>query len=192
MRSLGALATGADDGRWHLAVGDPTWTAWLAVAAYAVAAWLCVRAARAPRETDPAARRLALFWLLAGALLLTLGANKQLDLQTLFVEALRDRAQEQGWYQERRLYQRWFVGGLGIAAVLGLVALAVGLWPVRRRVRLALLGLGGLLGFVLMRAAMFQHVGPGWLAHSAPAHAGIELLSVGLLAWAAWRAGPQP
>jgi hypothetical protein len=192
VRSLGALATGAGDGRWHLDVGDPTWVAWLAVVTYAVAAWLCLRAARAPRENDPTARRVALFWLLLGVLLLALGANKQLDLQTLFINALRDLAHEQGWYRDRRLYQRWFVGALASGSVLGLAALGVGLWPVRQRVRLALVGLGGLLGFVLMRAALFQGLGPDWLARSAPAHPFVELLSVGLLAWAASRAKPEP
>lgn len=192
MSSFAALATGVGDGRWHLEVGDPTWLAWLAVATYAVAAWLCVRAARASHGTVPPARRLALFWLLLGVLLLALGANKQLDLQSLFIDALRDLAREQGWYAERRLYQRWFVGGLAAATVLGLAAVGVVLWPVRRRVRLALLGLAGLLGFLLMRAALFQGVGPAWLAHSAPMHAWVELLSVAVLAWAAWRAKPEP
>jgi hypothetical protein len=192
VRSLGALATGVDDGRWHLDVGDPTWVAWLTVATYAVAAWLCLRAARALRGTAPTARRVALFWLLLGVLLVALGANKQLDLQTPFINALRDLAHEQGWYRERRLYQRWFVGALGAVSVLGLVALGVGLWPVRQRVRLALVGFCGLLGFVLMRAALFQGVGPDWLARSAPAHPFVELLSVGLLAWAASRARPAP
>lgn len=187
MEFPGALATGATDGRWQLAVGDPTWIAWMAVVVYAVAAGLCVRAARAVHGADPSARRLALFWWVLGILLVVLGVNKQLDLQSLAIDVLRELAREQGWYPERRTYQRGFVGALVGACVLGLTALGVGLWPVRRRVRLALVGLGGLLGFVLLRAALFQHVGPDGLAKSAPVHAWIELLSVGVLAWAAAR-----
>lgn len=187
MKFPGALATGAADGRWQLAVGDPTWTAWLAVVVYAAAACLCVRAARAGRGGDRNARRLALFWWVLGTLLLVLGVNKQLDLQSLAIDVLRELAREQGWYPERRTYQRWFVGALAGASALGITALGVGLWPVRRRMRLALVGLGGLVGFVLLRAALFQHVGPDWLAKSAPAHAWLELLSVSVLACAAAR-----
>ena len=76
-------------------------------------------------------------------------------------------------------------GGASIAA---LCVLGVALRPVWRRVRLGLLGLAVLLGFVLLRAAVFQRVGPVWLAHSEPLHAWLELLGIGVLGWAALRA----
>lgn len=190
MSCLGTIATDAGDGRWHLGVGDPTWVGWLAVVAYGWAAWLCLRASRAQAGADPAARRLRVFWLLVSALLLALGVNKQLDLQTLAIELLRDLSRAQGWYEERQRYQQGFVLALGAGSVLGLGALAVGLWPVRRRVRLALAGLGTLLAFVLLSAAFFQHVGPAWLAATAPLHAWLELAGLGLLGWAASRARP--
>jgi len=181
--------------RWQLAGGDPTWLGWLAVVAYVVAACLCVRAARVARHAEHSElgqRRLACFWVLLAVLLLALGVNKQLDLQTLFGRAMRDLAHAQGWYADRRRFQRVFVAVAGVVSLASLSALGLGLWPMRRRVRLALFGLATLLGFVLLRAALFQHVGPTWVAHSEPLHAWLELFGVGVLGWAALRARPRP
>ena len=195
MSSEGALATTDSSVPCQLAGGDPTWLGWLAVVAYVVAAGLCVRAARAPRDTEhaePGQRRLAYFWLLLAVLLLALGVNKQLDLQTLFGRTMRDLAHAQGWYGDRRRFQRAFVSVASVVSLAGLSALAVGLWPMRRRVWLALFGLATLLVFVLLRAALFQHVGPAWVTRSEPLHTWLELFGVGVLGWAASRARPRP
>lgn len=195
MSSEGALATTDSSVPWQLAGGDPTWLGWLAVVAYVVAACLCARAARVPRDTEhaePGQRRLAYFWLLLAVLLLALGVNKQLDLQTLFGRTMRDLAHAQGWYEDRRRFQRVFVAVAGVVSLASLSALGLGLWPMRRRVRLALFGLATLLGFVLLRAALFLHVGPAWVTRSEPLHAWLELFGVGVLGWAALRAHLRP
>ena len=180
--------TPGGSGDWQLAVGDPTWLGWFTAAAYVAAACLCVRAARAPGDAELGSRRLAGFWLLLALLLLALGENKQLDVQTFVIERLRDLARAEGWYAQRRRYQRLFVAVCGGASIAALCALGVALRPVWPRVRLGLLGLAVLLGFVLLRAAVFQRVGPVWLAHSEPLHAWLELLGIGVLGWAALRA----
>jgi len=171
-----------------MTMGDPTWLGWFTTVAYVVAAGSCARAARAVSTAELHRRRLACFWVLLALLLFALGVNKQLDAQTHFVNVMRDVAREQGWYHERQRYQRVFVLVLGGVSVLGACALSMGLLPVWRRVRLALFGLVVLAGFVLLRAAYFQHVGPAWLMHVEPLHAWLELLGIGTLGWAATRA----
>lgn len=178
----------ASDGRWRPQVGDPTFMGWLTVLVYVAAAWLSLRAFRAERGRQAGSRRVARFWLLVGLLLLALGVNKQLDLQTLLIERLRDLAHRQGWYEERQRYQRAFVAALCAVSV---VAGAWAWWTMRpfvAQVRVALLGLALLLVFVLLRAALFQHVGPRWLPVGASLHGWLELLGAFTVALAAWRA----
>jgi hypothetical protein len=139
-------------GRWTPGLGDPSVMGWVTVAVYLLAAWLTWRVARQARA-DGGAWRL---WATLAVVLLALGVNKQLDLQSLFTQVGRDLALAQGWYQERRLVQGVFIGALAAGA------LAVGWWlrtelrePAQR---LAGLGLCVLLAFVVMRAASFHHM----------------------------------
>jgi len=89
--------------------------------------------------------------------MLALGVNKQLDLQSMLTAAGRCLSQLQGWYEERRAFQRDFIIGLLMAAsvFLGLV-----LWLMRgclRRNGLAVLGLAIVTTFVAVRAVGFHH-----------------------------------
>ena len=94
------------DGRWTPGIGDASWAGWLTLAAYAVAACLAALALPfvpvriASAETSPRDARnerlLAAFWLLAFIIVMALGINKQLDLQSLFTQELRDAARLQG------------------------------------------------------------------------------------------------
>src|SRR3712207_4883602 len=110
--------TAGIDLRWHPGVGDPTLRGWLTVGAYALGAGLALRAAwvsarHAEPSLAPADRRtLVGFWCLTAVVLVLLGINKQLDLQTWFIQVMRDLAKEQGWYEARRQYQIEFVVGL--------------------------------------------------------------------------------
>lgn len=129
---------------------------WVTVAAYLVAALLSVRAARhgslrrEPRDT--------IFWRITAVLLVLLGINELLDMQTLLTSVGRAHAKENGWYGEHRRVQYIFVMTLGVAAVfVGMAAL----WFTRRAhstVRLALVGLVFIGLFVLLRAASFHHL----------------------------------
>jgi hypothetical protein len=90
-----------------------------------------------------------------------LAINKQLDLQTLFTDFGRFEARAHGWYAKRHDYQVAFIVGV---AVLGIVAIAAMLGRARRAsgpVRGAIVGLGLLLLFVLVRASSFHKV--DWL-----------------------------
>ncbi len=161
------LAVVRPDG-WHAGIGDPTAMGWITVAAYfvgaALAAGVCRRLAQAP---NPAAPRETRFWWLLFGVLVFLGVNKQLDLQTLLTEIGRNLARAQGWFQYRRAVQAVFV------VVLAACGLAAYIWVWRsvrdalRPCALALAGLWFLGCFVLIRAASFHHVdvflssGPG-------------------------------
>lgn len=140
---------------WYAHGGDPTRTAWIVVLCYVVATVLTMIAAR--RSPPGRERR---FWWLATAVLLVLGLNKQLDLQTLLTETLRQLARQQGWYRERREAQMVSIVALVAAAAFG--GALVFAWLTRARtsggVMLAALGLILLGAFVLVRAASFHHV----------------------------------
>lgn len=171
-------------GNWSPGIGDPTVMGWLTVVAYFVAAWLCWRALRRhsgsrgleairvtlaglrallkrgrppPTEAESLAR-LAALWLFLAALMLFLGFNKQLDLQSAITEIGRILAHEQGWYEERGSVQTLFIGLVGVFGLLGLGALVLLVRGYVKRVRLALLGTVFVAVFVLIRASSFHHM----------------------------------
>ncbi len=125
-------------------------------AAYMFAASFSARAARQARlrcET-----RETMFWRSTAVLLVLLGINELLDLQTLLIEIGRANAEAYGWYGVHRKVQYVFVIALIVAAVLAGAAL---LWVTRRThraVRLAIAGLAFIGLFVLLRAASFHHL----------------------------------
>jgi hypothetical protein len=141
---------------WRPGIGDPSLMGWITVAAYFFAAFLCKRAGSFARiRGDGEARQ---FWGMLAILLLALGINKQLDLQTLFTLAGKRVAQAQGWYENRRIVQACFILLVSGAAAFGLR------WAWRRiRHRAAhlwfpLAGFALLLSFIVIRAASFHHV----------------------------------
>jgi hypothetical protein len=140
---------------WEPGIGDPSLYGWVTVAAYAFAAFFCWRASR----RGPARERR--FWLLLTAVMAFLCVNKQLDLQTLFTDIGRVEARAHGWYAQRHEYQVAFIVAV---AVLALVVIVTLLRRARRAsgpVRGAIVGLGLLLLFVLVRASSFHKV--DWL-----------------------------
>lgn len=158
---------------------------WLAVAGYLVGAFLCFR-----QSGTVATRRERLFWLFAGLVMLALGINKQLDLQTALTAWGRQLARDGGWYADRRAFQRNFI----IAAVSGMAALGAGVaWFVRGLGSSVFITLGGLamLGvFVLVRAASFNHID---VALRAPVfglklHVVLELVGIAVVIFGAVRA----
>ena len=180
-----ALAA-TEDGRWHAGIGDPTFIGWFTVLVYAVAAVLCVR-------TTLAARRGGLpwrFWAGVSLAMILLGLNKQLDLQSWFTEVGRDLALSDGWYEDRRAVQVWFIAGLAMAAVLLLAGLRHALDDAWHHYRTTCVGLGMLCVFVLMRAASFHHVDTllrmRWGAISA--NGLIENSALLVVAFGAWQA----
>ena len=129
------------DGRWRPGIGDPTVVGWLTVVAYLVAALGCGRAAW--REPGPGGRGRpgpSTFWLCLAAMMVLLGINKQLDLQSLFTWVGRRVLAGRGLYQDRRQFQALFIGGVAASCV---VALGLSLWWARRVLRHRWLALTG-------------------------------------------------
>jgi hypothetical protein len=188
----------ADGIRWQLGIGDPTAAAWLIVAAYALAAAMSFRAFAVARDgerwfalTDPREgrdqRMLKRLWLLSAITMVVLGVNKQLDLQSLLLEIVRDRAIADGWYNNRRRYQMDFIV---VVTLLGLVTttfIALSLRRVLRRILPAVAGLAMLTAFVVMRASSFSYDSKV-VAYDGPAGMTwiLELPGVALIATSAW------
>lgn len=190
----------AGSGRWRFAIGDRNAVAWLTVGAYALAAALAARAFLAARAgqrllapIDPReARNQALLkrvWLLIAITLVALGINKQLDLQTLFVQTVRDRAFAGGWYDDRRGYQEDFIVVVLALGMIATILLAVSLRHVIRRVVLAVVGMGLLVSFVVIRASSFHYVDAVLALGTIRLNWIIELAGIGLMIASAlhWR-----
>jgi hypothetical protein len=117
----------------------------------------CLRAAyrdRGPGGPHQPSR----FWLVLTALMLLLGFNKQLDLQSLVTVVGRRVLRDWGLYGRRRTFQLAFILAVSIACAGLLAGL---LWAGRRspgRRGLALVGMVFVIGFVIIRAASFHHV----------------------------------
>jgi hypothetical protein len=151
-----ALAAVSDDsGRWVPGIGDPTVFGWLTVASYLFAAVMAVsNLPRASRLSWPEKT----FWILLSGGLFFLSVNKQLDLQSWFTQIARDMALQQGWYESRRFVQVTFIAALamsGVAFLAGVRSFLAAKW---RAYSLVCLGIGGLVLFVLVRAATFHHI----------------------------------
>jgi hypothetical protein len=188
-------------GDWSPGIGDPSVIGWLTVAAYLMAAGLCFRVFRATRggrsvralgstlvlvlpwpshrrrlEAVPVETRMAALWLGLAVLLLLLGINKQLDLQTVFTEIGRIVAHHYDWYDQRRNVQVIFIISVVLVGLWGLsrvrLLLGEGSSPESRAgrpdvrtggatagpIRAVLAGTVVLLCFVSIRAASFHHI----------------------------------
>jgi hypothetical protein len=140
---------------WRTSIAEADMADWVTVTIYFCGALLSARAAgyawlrRQTRERT--------FWRITAVLLVFLGVNELLDLQTLLTSIGRAHAKAHGWYGEHRRVQYTFTVALGLVA--GFTGLAA-LWLTRRThasVRLALVGLVFIGLFVLVRAASFHH-----------------------------------
>lgn len=133
---------------------------WVIFVGYVAAAYLCFRATRRPASADlgrPRAQSRA-FWYILAVILIALGLNKQLDLQILLTQFGRQLARTQGWYNERRGFQKMFVECVAILGVAGVVLLGVLVRRALLRQGLALVGLVFLVCLVIIRAASLHQV----------------------------------
>jgi hypothetical protein len=140
--------------RWHPGIGDPSAIGWITVLAYVVAALLCAGAHRCEAETRPP----RFFWLAVATLLVLLGINKQLDLQSLLTQVMRDRAKAHGWYERRREFQALFIFAIAAVGAASFAALPYVMRHQPSARNIALAGLVFLYCFILVRASSFHHV----------------------------------
>jgi hypothetical protein len=143
------------DERWRPQIGDPTAIVWITVVAYGAAALLCLAAARAEAGRARWPRH---FWLVLAVALALLSLNKQLDVQSLFTQVVRDWTKAHGWYERRRELQAAFICAI---ALVGLVALVLAPYVLRRQDtprKVAVAGMIFLYSFIVIRASSFHHV----------------------------------
>jgi hypothetical protein len=174
---------------WLPRAGDPTPLGWLTLAAYLLAALACGRAGVASLRRRHG--RLAAWWFGAGLLMLVLGLNKELDLQTPFGQWGKQIALAQGWYEQRGAVQRGFVAGLAAVALAALALAAHALRDVWRTIAPALAGVALVLAYALLRAALFHVLRKGPYAPLLTLLWPLELAGIGLVAWGAWRTVPR-
>jgi hypothetical protein len=194
LRGLYNIAASRPHG-WHLGANDNTWGGWLALCVYLILCALCwlevskqLRLSREVRQGLP-----PLFWVLLSVGVTGLGINKQLDFQTLFMEAGRRIAISEGLIAYRRFLETSF---FAIVFITGIFMAAV-LWKLARRLtkaeRQVLVGTALLFGFVLLRVAKIEHVGGALIAGIT--HRSLlatELAATGFLSIAVWRNDRQP
>ena len=173
----------------HAFVHDQGPLAWFVVAAYLIAAFLAFRAASATADRERG------FWLATGIIMVLLGINKQLDLQSDLTDIGRAAAHSEGWYGWRRDVQGVFL----LLMALGTAATAALLWRWLRAsshsAKVAAMGLAILLAFIFVRAASFHHIDYWVTVPIAGLRSGwwLELLGIAVISWAAatYRRRPQ-
>ena len=131
---------------------DPPGLAWVIVAAYLAAALIAFAVSRSASRTE------ARFWLGVSFLLVLLGFNKELDLQSLLTESGRTLTRAIGIYEQRRLLQGFFLLLLAGAAAFAIVRLTRLLRRSSTPARAAAVGIAILFAFILLRAASFHHI----------------------------------
>jgi hypothetical protein len=134
--------------------GDHTFFGWMTVLAYLVTSIrlsLKTRLAWLNKEN-------VLFWVCFTVLIIFLGFNKQLDLQSNFTEIMRDLAKAQGWYEQRRPLQFLFVAFMALLLPLLFFWVRLSMANSWRRYKLMWIGILLLLVFIVIRAASFHHV----------------------------------
>lgn len=152
--SIQALAA-VDGASWYPWIGDPTIFGWITVICYFVAAHLSYKEYKHVKYNHLLGE--PKFWLGLAIVLLLLGFNKQLDLQTVFTYLVRQLSIHQGWYEERRYYQVVFIIGLAVG-MLGLIyALRIFLARCWHLYKITWVGIILLCFFVLVRAASFHY-----------------------------------
>jgi hypothetical protein len=141
-------------GRWHPTIGDPTFVGWFTVGSYFTCAMMAFWAALTNKKTD---RGSFLFWSMISILMILLGINKQLDLQSLLTEVGRQIARHQGWMDQRRVVQFWFVVFFGTTAIISFLSFIFIMRDLFKRFMLSFIGLFFLISFIIIRAASFHH-----------------------------------
>ena len=145
--------------RWRLHFGDQNVFGWTITVTYFLVSFLCLRAALySVKNGQSNLRADRIMWLCIAFILLMLGINKQLDLQTLLTSVGREIAKAQGWYYMRRKVQAVFVLIAALSCVLIMVVMFRRFKDMLRQNRLVFVGLVCLAAFILIRTASFYHV----------------------------------
>lgn len=155
--SLGFSATvgsGGWVGNWSPGIGDPTVIGWVTAVAYVAASVLCLLTAL----RRPPVFKERILWYVLAAVMLFLGINKQLDLQTAMTEWFRILASDEGWYRERRYYQVGLIVFMGLWLLAGLAGLFYLTFDLSAWTKCAAVGVCLVVAYVAIRATSFHNV----------------------------------
>jgi hypothetical protein len=141
-------------GQWSPQIGDPSFMGWFTVASYFACALFSAIIVLINRKAD---RQFFFFWGMISLLMILLGVNKQLGLQSLVTEIGRQIARAQGWMDHRRIVQLWFIVVFGSAAIAIFAWFVIKMKDFFKRFSLAFVGLFFLLSFIIVRACSFHH-----------------------------------
>jgi hypothetical protein len=145
---------------WQPGIGDPSAMGWVTVGAYFLTSLITLRLVLYSRQRFPADTRLSQrrFWLIVCLLMLALGINKQLDLQSLITAMGRYYAARDGWLEYKRYVQVGVIISIMAVAALSLLLFFFRMRNLLKTNWLAFAGLTCLLVFVVSRATSFHHM----------------------------------
>jgi hypothetical protein len=143
---------------WLTNIGDPRISSWLVTLFCGVALVAAVYKWKDLKHTNNIIREQNL-WLLLIFTLLVLGINKQLKFDMLFFYIGRHMAEYQGWYAKHRLVKAWFAYTLSGILICGGLFLLISMRTLWRSNTLALIGLGIVLIYTIIRTTWICHVG---------------------------------
>jgi hypothetical protein len=140
---------------WKPGIGDPTIVGWATVAIYFFACLLCFREWRQEKKRKMGnSGYFGILWVL----LLFLGVNKQLDLQSCVTQLGRMILPAMGWGHHKRTIQFGFILFVAFIAFLLIASLGYRVYKCGPRHLISLIGLILLMAFVVIRAASFHHI----------------------------------
>jgi hypothetical protein len=145
---------------WQPTIGDPSVMGWVTVGAYFLTSMIALRLVINSRRLFPAdiymtQRR---FWLIVCLLMLALGINKQLDLQSMITAMGRYYAARDGWLEYKRYVQAGVIISILTIAALSLLFFIFRMSALLKTNWLAIAGLTCLLVFIVSRATSFHHM----------------------------------
>jgi hypothetical protein len=145
---------------WQPKIGDPSPIGWITVGLYVLSffAGLGAMIRIVTAEDLDQKNRLVCFFIFYSGLILFLGVNKQLDLQTLFTDVFRIISKEEGWYSERKFFQKKFIVFISTFGLLSFLLMSIWLRSFFKRIAILLLGICALIGFILIRAASLHYM----------------------------------
>jgi hypothetical protein len=144
---------------WQPQIGDPTLAGWFTVFSYFLASFLAHRVYQnSPKLVGIPHNKQCLFWLLICLVSFLMGINKQLDLQSLLTAVGKYFAHKQGWYDNRKIVQGFFITMIFVLGVYLINWAARFFKDILRYNWLAFAGMIFLILFILIRASSFHHM----------------------------------
>ena len=145
---------------WQFGFGDPYPVGYFICASYIAVSALCLYAGLSGNRITGADEKNGsiLLWSGLALILLLLGINKQLDLQSLLIAIGRILAISQGWFDNRREVQALFAG---IFTILSACIFLFIVWKLKTQFLENSYVLWGILlitSFIVMRALSINHI----------------------------------